>query len=192
MHRSVQNSTAGMKLFLKYHYFYQRWITCLDSWIDIQSEEKLLSPPSGMVSSFADRDLTGSMHINENLLLEAQKESSRVSSKSSQSERWGLFNCFFFQDCTIHYFIFKSIAKKSKKSNTNGSKCGPLDVVLGVTHRIRASKVKMIFWLMIINTFSYFSILGNGNSLIQSTEAFVNKCSMRKKKNWLLKKLKRH
>lgn len=67
MHRSVQNSTA-------------------DSWIDIQSEEKLLSPPSGMVSSFADRDLTGSMHINENLLLEAQKESSRVSSKSSQSE----------------------------------------------------------------------------------------------------------
>ncbi len=59
----------------------------LDSWIDIQSEEKLdLQPPTTM-SSFADRDLSSSMHINENLLLEAQKESSRVGSKSSRSDR---------------------------------------------------------------------------------------------------------
>ena len=58
----------------------------LDSWIDIQSEEKLDLPPTTM-SSFADRDLSSSMHINENLLLEAQKESSRVGSKSSQSDR---------------------------------------------------------------------------------------------------------
>jgi hypothetical protein len=39
------------------------------------------------MSSFADRDLSSSMHINENLLLEAQKESSRVGSKSSRSDR---------------------------------------------------------------------------------------------------------
>jgi hypothetical protein len=59
----------------------------LDSWIDIQSEEKQVLSPSVMMSSFADRDLSSSMHINENLLLEAQKESSRVGSKSSHSER---------------------------------------------------------------------------------------------------------
>jgi len=40
-----------------------------------------------MMSSFADRDLSSSMHINENLLLEAQKEPSRIGSKSSHSER---------------------------------------------------------------------------------------------------------
>jgi hypothetical protein len=40
-----------------------------------------------MMSSFADRDLSSSMHINENLLLEAQKDSSRVGSKSSHSDR---------------------------------------------------------------------------------------------------------
>ncbi|CAF0733403.1 unnamed protein product [Rotaria sp. Silwood1] len=57
-----------------------------DSWIDIQSEEKQIMSPSTMTSSFADRDLTASMHINENLLLEAQKESSRVGSKHSQSD----------------------------------------------------------------------------------------------------------
>jgi hypothetical protein len=34
-----------------------------------------------------DRDLASSMHINENLLLEAQKESSGTSSKSSHSDR---------------------------------------------------------------------------------------------------------
>ena len=60
----------------------------LDSWIDIQSEEKPVLPPSSMMSSFADRDLTSSMHINENLLLEAQKDSSRVGSKSSHSDRY--------------------------------------------------------------------------------------------------------
>lgn len=59
----------------------------LDSWIDIQSEERQLLPPPPMISSFADRDLTSSTHINENLLLEAQKESSRVGSKSSRSDR---------------------------------------------------------------------------------------------------------
>lgn len=59
----------------------------LDSWIDIQSDEKIVIPPSQMMSSFADRDLMTSMHINENLLLEAQKESSRVGSKSSTSDR---------------------------------------------------------------------------------------------------------
>ncbi|CAF2334578.1 unnamed protein product [Rotaria sp. Silwood2] len=57
-----------------------------DPWIDIQSEEKQIISPSTMMSSFADRDLTSSMHINENLLLEAQKESSRVGSKCSQSD----------------------------------------------------------------------------------------------------------
>lgn len=57
-----------------------------DSWIDIQSDEKIVIPPSQMMSSFADRDLMTSMHINENLLLEAQKESSRVGSKSSTSD----------------------------------------------------------------------------------------------------------
>ncbi|CAF0728768.1 unnamed protein product [Adineta steineri] len=57
-----------------------------DSWIDIQSEEKQTITPPTMISSFADRDLLSSMHINERLLLEAQKESSRVSSKSSHSD----------------------------------------------------------------------------------------------------------
>jgi len=56
-----------------------------DSWIDIQSEEKNQSS-APVVSSFSDKDLTSSMHINENLLLEAQKESSRVGSKSSHSD----------------------------------------------------------------------------------------------------------
>ena len=63
---------------------------CLDSWIDIQAEEKAEIPlpaTTTTMSSFADRDLTSSMHVNENLLLEAQRESSRVSSKSSQSDR---------------------------------------------------------------------------------------------------------
>lgn len=40
-----------------------------------------------MLSSFADRDLLSNVQINENLLLEAQKESSRVSSKSTNSDR---------------------------------------------------------------------------------------------------------
>jgi len=57
-----------------------------DSWIDIQSEEKQVLPPSTMMSSFADRDLSSSMHINENLLLEAQKDSSRIGSKSSNGD----------------------------------------------------------------------------------------------------------
>lgn len=57
-----------------------------DSWIDIQPEEKPVRPPSTMMSSFADRDLSSTMQVNENLLLEAQKESSRVGSKSSRSE----------------------------------------------------------------------------------------------------------
>ncbi|CAF0922356.1 unnamed protein product [Adineta ricciae] len=57
-----------------------------DSWIDIQSEEKQTPTPETTTSSFADRDLLSSMHINENLLLEAQKESSRVGSKSSHSD----------------------------------------------------------------------------------------------------------
>ncbi|CAF0725369.1 unnamed protein product [Rotaria sordida] len=57
-----------------------------DPWIDLQSEEKQIMSPSTMTSSFADRDLTSSMHINEHLLLEAQKESSRVGSKGSQSD----------------------------------------------------------------------------------------------------------
>lgn len=58
-----------------------------DSWIDIQSEENPILSPSTTMSSFADRDqMSASVHINENLLLEAQRESSRVSSKSSQSE----------------------------------------------------------------------------------------------------------
>ncbi|CAF2999374.1 unnamed protein product [Rotaria socialis] len=57
-----------------------------DAWIDIQSEEKQILSPSTMMSSFADRDLLSSMSINEHLLLEAQKESSRVSSKSSHSD----------------------------------------------------------------------------------------------------------
>ncbi|CAF1388932.1 unnamed protein product [Rotaria magnacalcarata] len=57
-----------------------------DAWIDIQSEEKQILSPSTMMSSFADRDLSSSIPINEHLLLEAQKESSRVSSKSSHSD----------------------------------------------------------------------------------------------------------
>ncbi|CAF1202425.1 unnamed protein product [Adineta ricciae] len=57
-----------------------------ESWIDIQSEEKQTLTPETTTSSFADRDLLSSMHINENLLLEAQKESSRVGSKSSHSD----------------------------------------------------------------------------------------------------------
>ena len=65
----------------------------LDSWIDIQSEEKQTPTPETATSSFADRDLLSSMHINENLLLEAQKESSRVGSKSSHSDRY-LFASF--------------------------------------------------------------------------------------------------
>jgi len=67
MNKSIQNHTS-------------------DSWIDLQLEEKPVSPPSTMISSFADRDLSSSMHINENLLLEAQKDSSRVGSKSSNSD----------------------------------------------------------------------------------------------------------
>ena len=62
-------------------------IVDLDSWIDVQSEESRAVPPPTMISSFADRDLASSMHINERLLLEAQKESSRVGSKSSRSDR---------------------------------------------------------------------------------------------------------
>lgn len=58
----------------------------LDSWIDIQAEERAEIPAATTMSSFADRDLTSSMHVNENLLLEAQKDSSRVSSKSSHSD----------------------------------------------------------------------------------------------------------
>lgn len=67
MHRSMQTYTS-------------------DSWIDVQSEDTRVIPPPPMISSFADRDLTSSMLINENLLLEAQKESSRVGSKSSRSD----------------------------------------------------------------------------------------------------------
>jgi hypothetical protein len=52
----------------------------IDPWIDVE-------PPSTGTSSFADRDIASSMHINENLLLEAQKESSRAGSKSSRSDR---------------------------------------------------------------------------------------------------------
>jgi hypothetical protein len=68
-------------------YAYTRIYTHLESWIDIQSDDKHVLPPSAMMSSFADRDLSSSMHINENLLLEAQKDSSRVGSKSSESDR---------------------------------------------------------------------------------------------------------
>ena len=52
----------------------------IDPWVDIE-------PPSNTTSSFADRDLTAIMHVNENLLLEAQKESSRAGSKGSRSDR---------------------------------------------------------------------------------------------------------
>ncbi len=52
----------------------------IDPWIDVE-------PPSTATSSFADRDIASSMHINENLLLEAQKESSRAGSKGSRSDR---------------------------------------------------------------------------------------------------------
>lgn len=58
-----------------------------DSWIDVQSDENPILSPSSMMNSFIDRDqISTSAHVNENLLLEAQRESSRVSSKSSQSE----------------------------------------------------------------------------------------------------------
>jgi len=61
-----------------------------DSWIDLQPEERpqqsVYVPPPPTMSSFADKDLSSSMHINENLLLEAQNESSRVGSKSSHSD----------------------------------------------------------------------------------------------------------
>lgn len=71
------------------------------------------------MSSFADRDqMSASVHINENLLLEAQRESSRVSSKSSQSERLALLllRCFFFTDqIALFRFIF-SPSPKSPKS----------------------------------------------------------------------------
>lgn len=64
------------------------FLIIIDSWIDIQPEEKpIITPSVIMTSSFSDRDLSSTMNINENLLLEAQKESSRVSSKSSNSDR---------------------------------------------------------------------------------------------------------
>jgi hypothetical protein len=47
-----------------------------DSWTDVEST---------MISSFADRDLTSNTLVNENLLLEAQKESSRTGSRSDSS-----------------------------------------------------------------------------------------------------------
>ena len=52
----------------------------IDPWIDVE-------PVSNITSSFADRDLASSMHINEKLLLEAQKDSSHTGSKSSHGDR---------------------------------------------------------------------------------------------------------
>lgn len=86
MHRSMQTYTSG-----EFEGKNTMNLSCsmadLDSWIDVQSEDTRVIPPPPMISSFADRDLTSSMLINENLLLEAQKESSRVGSKSSRSDR---------------------------------------------------------------------------------------------------------
>jgi len=87
MNKSFQQYTSGRNcepIVFVYCFFF---VSNLDSWIDIQSDERIVLPPNQMMSSFADRDLTTSMHINENLLLEAQKESSRVSSKASTTNR---------------------------------------------------------------------------------------------------------
>jgi hypothetical protein len=65
---------------MKNIFFSQDGFFKIDSWIDVE-------PPSTTTSSFVDRDLTSSMLINENLLLEAQKESSRTGSKGSRSDR---------------------------------------------------------------------------------------------------------
>ncbi|CAF1484117.1 unnamed protein product [Adineta steineri] len=53
--------------------------TTADFWIDIEA-------PSNTMSTINDRELVPNMDVNENLLLEAQKESSRTSSKSSHSD----------------------------------------------------------------------------------------------------------
>lgn len=84
MNRSMKHYTSGL---IGFEISSELRRLGLDSWIDVQPEEKPVLPPSTMMSSFADRDLSSSMHVNENLLLEAQKESSRVGSKSSRSER---------------------------------------------------------------------------------------------------------
>jgi len=84
MDKSIQPlTTNGRKKFTWFHLTTEvKKNTCvwLDPWIDLEVS-------SIAKSSFAERDLTAIMHINENLLLEAQKESSRSGSKSSRSDR---------------------------------------------------------------------------------------------------------
>lgn len=48
------------------------------SWINVETSTSMTNEAFNDISN---------MHINENLLLEAQKESPRTSSKSSQSDR---------------------------------------------------------------------------------------------------------
>ena len=50
----------------------------VDPWVDIE-------PPANMSNSWSERNLVSTMSVNENLLLEAQNESSRGNSKSSHS-----------------------------------------------------------------------------------------------------------
>ncbi|CAF1517362.1 unnamed protein product, partial [Didymodactylos carnosus] len=62
-----------------------------DSWIDIQSENNVQQQPQNhsqiLSDSFSDIHMSSSVHINENLLLEAQKESCVGSVKDSNSDR---------------------------------------------------------------------------------------------------------
>jgi hypothetical protein len=79
MNESMQRQTSGKIKNFNYFFLY-KIIFFLESWIDIER-------PSTITSSFANPGLSSSMHINQNLLLEAQKESSRAGSKSSRSDR---------------------------------------------------------------------------------------------------------
>lgn len=75
LQQPVISKVVEDQLLLSYNLF------SIDSWFDIEH-----SPAP--IHSFVDPDLASNVHINENLLLEAQIESSRTNSNSSRSERY--------------------------------------------------------------------------------------------------------
>jgi len=71
MNKSMQQQPTGK---INYVFIFLILFFFIDSWIDVELP----------TNTFMDRDLASSMHINENLLLEAQKESSGTSSHSDR------------------------------------------------------------------------------------------------------------